>query len=90
MQVILDTKSITDPAEKVKSQVKSSMKNMIDKASVIGNSIADKCNPALNAVKTYGLGIIDTKADVHFCVKCGFNIEEYGKVNFCPQCGKKI
>jgi len=89
MQVTLDTKSITDPATKIANHLKYSAKSLKDGAIDAGNKIKDACAPAIDAVKTYGLGI-GTKAEIHYCGKCGINIEEFGHINFCPQCGKKI
>lgn len=89
MKVTIDTNSLTDPLKHARENMAAGFKDIKDYTGKTLTRIKEQVAPVASAVKEYGLGII-VKDDVHFCVKCGLNIEEFGSINYCPRCGKRL
>lgn len=89
MKVTLDTDVVVNPLKSFKENVMHNAGVIKDHAKAVMTVVKEKSEPVIEAAKTYGLGIVRGE-DVHFCSKCGLNIETYSGARYCPRCGKRI
>ena len=83
-------KAITIDPNPLINKIRTKKEQFANKCSNAGKAIAGAVVPVVTAVKEYGLEMVKP-AEVNYCPGCGTEIpKEYGDINFCHKCGRKI